>query len=195
MGGEIKYARGLALEVARDVLGWLRPLCARVVVAGSLRRRKAEVGDVEILYIARWLEWENPEDLFGGKVPTNVTDHALARQLRRGELVQRMKANGSPIGWGDSNKFAVHAGSGVPIDFFQATEATWWCNLVCRTGGAESNTALASAARERGWQWNPTGAGFTRIAGPQAGTVKAMRSEQEIFEFAGLPYLRPEERS
>lgn len=195
MGGEIKYPRALALEVVRDLLGWLQPLCEKVVVAGSLRRRKAEVGDIEILYSARWIEWANPEDLFGAKVPTNVTDHALALQRELGLLVPRRKVTGALTGWGPDNKFAVHSGSGVPVDFFQATPATWWCNLVCRTGGAASNTEIARAALGRGWGWNPTGEGFTRLSGPQAGTVQRMGSEEEIFTFAGLDYRRPEERS
>lgn len=192
---KVKWPRAVALDVAREILGWIKPLCVRVIVAGSLRRKKAEVGDVEILYIARFLDWPDPLDLLRQPVPTNVTDHALGKLRDSGLLLRRLKEAGMPIGWGDDNKYAIHAGSGVPVDFFRATGATWWNNLVCRTGGAQSNTALCLAAQERGWKWNPTSEGFTRVSGTDRGRVHVVKSEREVFEFAGLEYLPPEERA
>jgi DNA polymerase/3'-5' exonuclease PolX len=60
MTGRTKFQRSDALAVARALVGQLRPKdaaerCERVIVAGSLRRRKKEVGDVEILFIPRWV--------------------------------------------------------------------------------------------------------------------------------------------
>lgn len=46
--------------------------------------------------------------------------------------------------WGEKNKLAVHVRTGIPVDFFAATEANWWNYLVCRTGGEQNNIAIAS---------------------------------------------------
>jgi len=190
---KVKYPRGLALDVARDLLRYIRPLCERVVIAGSLRRGKAEVGDVEIVYISRYLDWPDPEDMLGRVIRTNVMDHALSLMLKLGVIKRRLKENGSPT-WGPENKLAVHCGSGMPVDLFE-TDAQAWANyLVCRTGGEQTNTAIASAAKSIGWKWNPYGEGFTRMFGPDAGRVFTVREEKDVFEFVGLDYLEPNKR-
>ena len=48
-----KYPRAEALNVAKQMCVSLADITDRLIVAGSLRRRKAEVGDVEILYIPK----------------------------------------------------------------------------------------------------------------------------------------------
>lgn len=188
-----KYPRAAALEAARDLLRYLAPLCERIVVAGSLRRRRQEVGDIELVYIPRIISWADPDDLFGRTQPTNVVFHALELMLRGGVIAKRLNKDGAPA-WGESNRLAVHA-SGIPVDFFATSAPCWWNYLVCRTGGAQTNTAIASAARERGWQWHPTGSGFSRLAGPDKGRTHAVRSEEEVFEFVGMEYRPPEDRA
>lgn len=59
---KVKWARSAALEVARELCDRLKPHCEKLIVAGSLRRRKLEVCDVEILYISRMAE--RPLDMF-----------------------------------------------------------------------------------------------------------------------------------
>ena len=172
-----KWPRALALAVTRELLQVLTPLCERVIVAGSLRRKKAEVGDIELLYIPRFVSWPNPASLFHEEIPTNVVDRALEIMLEQGSIEKRLNSEGHTM-WGPANKYAVHTVTGVPIDFFATTRESWWNYLVCRTGGARSNTDIASAARERGWQWNPTGPGFTRLSGPDRGRVHTVRSEE-----------------
>ncbi len=46
-----KYPRADAIAVARELCAVLKPVAARIIVAGSLRRQRPMVGDVEILYI------------------------------------------------------------------------------------------------------------------------------------------------
>lgn len=40
-----------------------------------------------------------------------------------------------------------------------------------------------------------TSEGFTRVSGTDRGRVHVVKSEREVFEFAGLEYLPPEERA
>lgn len=189
-----KWPRADALAVVRVMLPWLRPLCVRVVIAGSLRRGKAEVGDIEVLYIPRLIDVRDESDLFGRTKKASAVDVDLARRHAAGEFAKRLKCTGAISAWGPEMKHAVHESSGVPVDFFAAAADTWACNLVCRTGSAASNTTIAARALDRGWTWHPTGTGFERVSGPDRGRIAAMHSEEEIFQFVGLEYLQPEQR-
>lgn len=176
-----------ALAVARELCAALRPVTERLIVAGSLRRRRLMVGDVEILFIPQFVQV--PGDLFE-TAHASRADDVLNELLAAGVLAKRRNVNGTEM-WGDKNKLAVHVASGIPVDLFAATELNWFNYLVCRTGPGESNIAIASAARRMGWQWHPYGAGFTKLDGSDA---RRVASEREVFEFVGLPYREPWER-
>jgi DNA polymerase/3'-5' exonuclease PolX len=60
------YSRAAVIAVARELCETLAPLCVRIALAGSLRRGKQAVGDVELLYISRVTE--RPADLFSSEV-------------------------------------------------------------------------------------------------------------------------------
>lgn len=184
-----KFPRAAALEVARQLAVLLRPLSEpnRLICAGSLRRRKQAVGDVELLYVPRFNT--ERDGLFDTR-QVNLVDRLLEELIAAGVLSKRRNSVGSEV-WGEKNKLARHVVSGIPVDFFAANDANWFNYLVCRTGSAESNVRIASAAQKKGWKWNPYGAGFT----DQNGTVVPVRSERQVFELAGLEYLEPWERN
>jgi DNA polymerase/3'-5' exonuclease PolX len=184
--GKRKYPRADALAVAREMVKWLTPHCERIICAGSLRRRKLEVGDVEILFIPKRLPMR--DGLFDIKW-FEQTEIAFAAMFGGGLIPKRRNSFGSET-WGEKNRLAVHVGSGIPVDFFLACEANWFNYLVCRTGSAESNVRIASTAQARGWKWNPFGTGFT----DEEGNLVRVEAERDVFELLGLPYLEPWKR-
>ena len=60
-------------------------------------------------------------------------------------LRRRLSKTGAEA-WGPKNKLAVHVESGIPVDLFATSAESWWNYLVCRTGPAASNIAIAQAA-------------------------------------------------
>lgn len=182
-----RFAAHEALAVARELCAALKPVCERLIVAGSMRRRRLTVGDVEILFVPKMVEV--PGDLFT-RAHASLADDAIERLIAAGVIEKRRNVNGGET-WGAKNKLARHVASGLPVDLFAATEANWWNYLVCRTGPAESNVAIASAARRMGWQWHPYGRGFSNL---KTGEHAAACSERDVFEFVGLPYREPWER-
>ena len=181
-----RWPAAVALEVAREMVRELRPVAVRLVVAGSLRRRRADVGDVEIVYVPRMEE--RAVDFFEmGRV--SLADEEIGRMMADGTLSKRESRSGGHA-WGDQNKLAVHR-DGIPVDLFCTTEEAWWNYLVCRTGPAALNTRIAMEAQRRGFRWNPYGAGFVCLAD---GQVRAMGSEREVFEFVGMEFLEAWER-
>jgi len=188
-----RWPRAIGVQVAKQLVSVLQPCCTRLVVAGSLRRRKPDVGDVELVYIGMSELRKDPCDMFG-RTMVNLAEQAIERLQKAGVIKRRLNARGLET-YGPKNKLMLHAETGMPVDLFASSEATWWNYLVCRTGPSESNIRICEAARRRGWKWNPYGAGFTkgeRIAGTYA--EHACHSEAEVFEFVGLPHLTPEER-
>lgn len=186
-----RYPRALACRVARELCAALEPVTCRLIVAGSLRRRKPDVGDVEILFIPRRGPAARPSDFFA-RPNVDLAAELLDRLLQTGCLAQRLSVRGLPA-WGPSNKLAVHVATGMPVDFFTATEENWFNYLVCRTGSAETNRRIAMAAQAHGIKWNPYGAGF-EIPNGLASRVHRVTSEQEVFARVKLPYLEPWQR-
>src|SRR5436190_23971821 len=60
-----KFPRAAAVNVAREIVNRIRPFTERLLICGSLRRRKMEVGDVEVVYIPLFAPRTDPSDLFG----------------------------------------------------------------------------------------------------------------------------------
>jgi hypothetical protein len=145
MSDKPKFPRGAAIEVARTMVQFLSPWCERLIVAGSLRRRKQTVGDIEILYIPKFTCV--PDGLFDQK-QINLVDVQLSHLLSFGTITKRTTILGSET-WGPRNKLARHTSSQIPVDFFQATSSNWFNYLVCRTGSAVNNMHIAEAKSMR----------------------------------------------
>lgn len=184
MSEKRRWPRAAAIAVARELCRELEPVTERLIVAGSLRRRKPFVGDVEILYVPK-VE-TRPLDLLYSE-PHNLVDEVLVRLIAIRRLAQRTNIFGHP-NWGTKNKHALHR-TLIPVDLFAATTENWFNYLVCRTGPAESNTRIATEAQRRGWKWHPYGSGFETPNG-----LRRVESERDVFEFLGLEYLEPWER-
>ena len=186
-----RYPRSTGLQVARELCRVLGPVTERLIVAGSLRRMKADVGDVEILFVPRIKkDHPVPGDMFARR-DLNLAEQVIVQLEADGILAKRPSTVGT-FTYGALNKLKVHVATGLPVDLFTASVDNWWNYVVCRTGPAESNTRIAQRAQELGWKWNPYGKGFTRESG--AGETRVVSSEQDLFAFLGLPYLEPKDR-
>lgn len=182
---KVKFPASAALAVAKELCSALKPVTNRLNVAGSLRRRKTAVGDVEILYVP---QFENrPVNLFD-RQDFDLAGELLQRMVADGTLKMRPNVNGS-FTWGNLNKLAIHTASGIPVDFFRASDENWFNYLVCRTGSMESNMRIANAAIARGMKWKPYGCGFEKD-----GQILRVEKEEDAFELVGLDYRQPWER-
>ena len=129
-----------AEKIAETVVKRLKPYCKKIEVAGSIRRRKPWVKDIDLVLI--------PSD------PWNLHHEVLG--------LGQTRAAGSKI-------MRVMAGE-TQIDIYIAEPETWATLLLIRTGSADNNIRLASRAKERGWHLHANGDGLfnengQRIAG------------------------------
>lgn len=176
-----------AMEVAQEIEILLERGCQKTRIAGSLRRQKPRVNDVEILVIPRAVNITAPGELFPESVPGDRW--IIDTLIEAGILGKRKKTNGT-VSYGPRTKLLIHCASKIPVDIFTCNETSWVNCLFSRTGGKDTNIAVASAAKARGMAWEPFSAGFRT----RSGEILNVKTEQEIFAVVGLPYLHPTKR-
>lgn len=160
-----------ALKIARAVVDDLAPACARLKVAGSLRRMRPYVSDVEIVLEPRPMA----ADLFGGSEPDVEAVRAVAEQW--GRIVK-----------GGQKYIQVEtAMQGMKLDLFLVTPpADYWVLLAIRTGPSTLSQWAVSRMHDHGLQCQ---AG--RIIRKSTGETVPCSSEADFFAAAGLPCLPP----
>jgi len=148
-------------------------------VAGSVRRRKPEVNDIELLCIPR----------LGGLIgEVDLLDQTLI-DLMHGEILgYRLNKRGRAT-YGTKNKLMVHIPSGAAVDIFSTTWDCWGMALFVRTGPREWNIKAMSRFRELGMQGHAYG-GVTDAKGNELGCP----DEETVFQHLGWAYVPPERR-
>jgi len=170
---ELAKARAIAGELAE----MLKPACLRIEIAGSIRRRRLEVGDIELLCIPKFDEG------------VDLLERELGWHMVNGVLDYRPDKRGR-IAYGPKNKLLLHKPSGIGVDIFSTTEECWPVALVVRTGGKHTNIEISRRAMERGLHFHAYGRGFTRADNSEL----VCYSEEDVFKAVGLRYLEPWER-
>ena len=165
-----------AKAIAEKIKAVLESSCERVIIAGSIRRQKPEVGDIELLCIPKYFV---DVDMLDGKIRTLIHFEMLGYRLNK--LGRKV--------YGPKNKLLVHLPSGIGVDVFSTDERRWPVALVVRTGGKETNKRIATAALRKGWHLKAYGDGFDTPDGHIH-----CSTEREVFEAVNLPYREPWER-
>ena len=169
-----KHLYPQAFESAEKIVAMLKQLkgVQQCDYAGSLRRRKEIIGDIDILISA-------PEK---------------ARKFIHSAFTNHEDV-GSIVASGDT-KSTVILKNGIQCDLRIVSEAEYPFTLNYFTGSKEHNVELRSLARKQGLSLNEYG--FTRIEGFKSAKEKKIipscDSEEEIYKTLGLHYIPPELR-
>ena len=142
MGGEgKKWSLGEATDIACGLVSELDAACERIEVAGSIRRKRLEVGDIEIVCQPK-LKIQGQQTLFGltqGK-RVSVLPHHLEVMLAEGHI----KKHPTDPKMGDRYmklwKPVTVDGEGISVDIFAVLPpAQFGVIFLLRTGGKEFN--------------------------------------------------------
>jgi DNA polymerase/3'-5' exonuclease PolX len=174
---ETKTPYAEALAKARALEQALRPACERVLIAGSLRRKRSTIGDLELVVLP---ETASIIDLFG--------ETAGARSLLDDVL--------APLGLSytlNGPKFKQFSWQGMTCDLFICSSATWAVNATLRTGCAEFSHWLVTEKRRGGAR--PAHMEFKDGVVYEVGKPLDIREERELFMLLELPWIEPEERT
>lgn len=176
-----------AVELVADwLVSTLTPYSERIDIAGSIRRRRPDPADVEILYVPRWGE-EPKADLFGGPQRVDLVDRTLLDLIAGGALEKRRRADGKLAGYGELNKYVVSTATEVPIDVFRTSMEGWGMSLVVRTGPASWNIAMMSRFQRLGLGGHVDGVTRDGVALP-------CHDEEAVFALLDVPYVPPHQR-
>lgn len=199
-----------AYELAQDLQAQLSSACVRIELAGSLRRGKAEVGDIELVAIASTGLFTTP-DLFGNpssNVAVNHLDDALTTLYAQGQWrLARNPETRKPLRNGDAWKKLQHAATGLLCDLFITDRRRWGYTLAIRTGPSEFSKELVTRALYRknffkdGLLHNhaPVRNAQREVqpcpAGADCPSIIPTPEERDIFTALGLPYIEPDDRT
>jgi DNA polymerase (family 10) len=157
-------------EVVSDLLAWMRgcPAVRRVEGAGSWRRGRETVGDLDVVAAS-----DEPE---------TVTDRFVAwpesqEVLLRGET-----------------KTSIRGPRGVQVDLRVVAEDSFGAAWQYFTGSKEHNVRLRALARDRGLTINEYGVHQVGTRPGAKGRRVAGASEADVYAAVGLPWIPPELR-
>lgn len=185
---EQKFNRADAEKVAKGLLRLMEPVCEKIMVVGSIRRKKDLVSDIELLYIPKYGERPNLDMLFPEMKRVNLADGMLESWLNQGLLQKRPNCNGV-ASWGVQNKLGVW--NGIPVDLFATHEMAWWTQLCMRTGGKDNNIMISREANKYNLEWHPYDGFFRQRA---TGALLYVKCEEDNYRLVGLDYPEPENR-
>lgn len=182
-----RFPIGEALPVAQRIVEELAslPAVGKISVAGSLRRFRETVGDIDILAVSR-----SSESVIRHFTHLDGVARVLAEGATKGSVVTREK---------------------IQVDLRVVEAASYGSALNYFTGSKEHNIKLREIAIQRGMKLNEYGvfreggrkhgARGARTAKPrraagaaEAETRIAGKTEKEVYAALGLPYIPPEIR-
>jgi DNA polymerase (family 10) len=159
-----------ALQAAEPLLEALRshPDVIRCSAAGSLRRHKEVIGDIDLLVSTR-----HPEEIIG----FFTAQPGILRVLAKGET-----------------KASVLLEGGIQSDLRVVSDAEYPYALMYFTGSKEHNIVLRQRAIDRGLRLNEYGLFRSKEETRDAKLLVPCRTEEEVFQQLGLHDIPPELR-
>ena len=166
---ELKQAQ----EIACALLDLLSPYCDKIEIAGSIRRKKDFVKDIELVCIPKK---DSIKDLFGNESETIHSFHAVLSEFTINKGNTR------------NGKYIQFETQGINVDLFTASKENFGLTLAVRTGSATfSHTVLA-----KGWVKN----GYTSKENMlyKNGIAYPVYTEKDLFDLIGIEFIAPENR-
>jgi DNA polymerase/3'-5' exonuclease PolX len=166
------YAEMLSIAESVTVLLW--PACERILIAGSLRRHKATIGDIEIVAMPKT---EAEYNLFG-----EVVGEASLLEAMLSRLDMHFTKNGPRY-----KQWTLP--DGTQVDLFIATPETWGCVATIRTGSMEFSKSLMTSRRHGGRC--PSHLKFKEGRIWNGGTALDTPEEKDVFAALGIDWIDP----
>ena len=162
-------ARPLALRLIEELIeATPEDAITRIEAAGSLRRWRETIGDVDILAIS--------------SQPQAVID-----------VFQKLPQVGDVAGSGET-KCSVILTTGLRVDLRVVEPKHWGAALQYFTGSKEHNVEVRELALRQGWSLNEYGLTATGTGDVAEGEQRFFAEEADLYEFLGMACPSPELR-
>lgn len=204
MSSGYRFARAVALSRANELIDALRPACEQIEIAGSIRRQKESVGDVEIVMVPKTRCKAVQLNMFGDYAirPAERVSLLDARldELVAAQEVLKDRPHGERGVWGERYRklwTRVHDNDLVfylQVDLFIVLPPAQWGPLFCIRTGPEDFTGagglMAYINRHTPYQ-QKDGRLIDRATDEDVQTP----TERSYFKALGLDWIAPEERT
>ncbi len=193
---ELLQAKAIADKIYERFL----PYCDRIHIAGSVRREKAQVGDIEIVAQAKN---EESKDMFGNI--EYVIRSPYFQEIAETQLGKVIK--GKP----DGRYMQIELPEGINLDLFMPEPYDYYRQFAIRTGSSDySFKVIATAWKALGWVGTENGLRKMsecvekKLADNKSkwdcniGTPSlppAWNSEQEFFDWLRVKWIEPKLRT
>jgi DNA polymerase/3'-5' exonuclease PolX len=166
-----------ARAIAEEWVAMLAPYCERVEIAGSVRRGKLEVGDIEIVCKPLMVE---ETDMFGV-----VTGHLSMVDALFAEGEYKLVKSGTRYKQVDLGE--------INLDLFCVIDpAQWGVLFLIRTGPAEYSHRFVTKKQQGGML--PSNMQVKDGAVWCNGKMYETPEEADVYKLIGAPYVNPNER-
>lgn len=156
-----------AKSIADKYVNLFRPFCKRIEIAGSIRRKRPEVGDIEIVCIRDTRQLYQWKELIDG--------FRIIKGTAVGKYVQ------------------LNLKDGINLDLFMCFENNFGLIYAIRTGSAEYSHQVLAVGWNRAGYTSKEGVLYPDEKNPLKEKIY-IREEEELFKLIGIPYVEPEKR-
>lgn len=190
-------AERIPLDRAHDVAYGLRlllePYCERIEIAGSIRRRRETVKDIELVAVPR-METVAGMDLWGTPTETDRLMEKLVDLSADGLLTPRPVIVHRADGTTETQRrvgqsYQALECRGIPVDLFIVRPpADWGVIFAIRTGPGDFNERIVTDCK----RW------FRRVEGGRVlhlGQHVPCPEEEDFFRAVGMDWIPPWERT
>lgn len=184
-----------AAKAAHFLIVLLRDYCERIEVAGSIRRHRDDVGDIELVAIPK-IETE-PDGLFGERQVNRLHEKLDALLIDQTWI----KPHPTDAKHGERYSKLIDCETGMQLDLFSAsTIASGASNFgliyLIRTGPAAYSQRFVTDLRKRALH---VSGGWLHRGSLGCGSydceIVSTPEEADVFAAAGWPFIAPENRS
>ncbi len=128
MKGSKKMELKKAEVIAKNIMETLKPFCEKIEIVGSIRRKKQEVKDIDIVLI--------PKDIFNLQIKIQKLGKSIKDGLKYKQL--RLKEE-------------------INCDIFLCDKNDFGVLKLLKTGSQNNNIILCSQAKRKGWKLGANG--------------------------------------
>lgn len=189
----LKSAQKIAIETCYK----LQPYCDKINIAGSVRRLKPEVKDIEIVCVAKMQE---VKDIFGEKTGEIKNTSFIHTVSGLGEVVK-----GTPMGKMMQIKLPE-----IMLDLFMPVDFDYYRQYAIRTGSADyAAKVIANGWKKKGWcgsdkglrkisdcveMKGADGKSKWKCVNKDAELPPVWTSEEDFFDWIKVPFIHPAKR-
>jgi DNA polymerase/3'-5' exonuclease PolX len=194
----------VATHIAINISERLWPYASKLNIAGSIRREKPEVKDIEIVCLPRYIEGGQVQ-MFSTDTPSLVLSPGFCMEVKMlGKVIK-----GKP----DGRYMQIELPQGINLDLFMPEADDYYRQFAIRTGSAD----YAQRTIARGWNrigWCGSDVGLRKIEdcdeicegssgkrvgwkcnNPHAERPPVWQSEKDFFDWIQVPYIMPKLRT